>query len=71
MACINNDKAFVWTQRRVKNLIDLMEEDVFKGNRSTTTFTKSSWKYIKEELCTQAKRNCSDLQLRNKFNQLK
>ncbi|XP_062086055.1 uncharacterized protein LOC133792154 [Humulus lupulus] len=48
-----------------------MEEEVLKGNKNTTTFTKQSWKYIKEELCARAKRNYSNMQLRNKYNQLK
>ncbi|PON65431.1 Myb/SANT-like domain containing protein [Parasponia andersonii] len=66
----NNDEAFVWTQRHEEIFIDLMEEEVIKGNRSTTTFSKPSWKYI-QELFAQNKRGYSDLQLRNKSNQLK
>ncbi|KAF4359525.1 hypothetical protein F8388_003528 [Cannabis sativa] len=45
-----------------------MEEEVLKGNRNTTTFTKQSWKRIKEELYAQAKRSYTDTQLRNKYN---
>ncbi|XP_062103445.1 L10-interacting MYB domain-containing protein-like [Humulus lupulus] len=67
----NNDEASVWTQRHEEIFIELMEEEVLKGNKNTTTFTKQSWKYIKEELCARAKRNYSDMQLRNKYNQLK
>ncbi|PON92353.1 Myb/SANT-like domain containing protein, partial [Trema orientale] len=67
----NNDEASIWTQRHKEIFIDLMEEEVIKGNRSTTTFSKPSWKYIREELCAQTKKGYSDLQLRNKFNQLK
>ncbi|KAF4382488.1 hypothetical protein G4B88_011440 [Cannabis sativa] len=37
--------------------IELTEEEVLKGNRNTTTFTKQSWKRIKEELYAQAKRS--------------
>ncbi|XP_062102851.1 L10-interacting MYB domain-containing protein-like [Humulus lupulus] len=48
-----------------------MDEEVLKGNKNTTIFTKQSWKYIKEEFCARAKRNNSDMQLRNKYNQLK
>ncbi|XP_062085697.1 L10-interacting MYB domain-containing protein-like [Humulus lupulus] len=67
----NNDEASVWTQRHEEIFIELMEEEVLKGNKKTTTFTKQSWKYIKEELCARARRNYSDMQLRNKYNQLK
>ncbi|XP_062083372.1 L10-interacting MYB domain-containing protein-like [Humulus lupulus] len=67
----NNDEASVWTQKHEEIFIELMEEEVLKGNKNTTTFTKQSWKYIKEELCARAKRNYSDMQLRNKYNQLK
>ncbi|KAM6549942.1 hypothetical protein CsatB_021618 [Cannabis sativa] len=48
-----------------------MEEEVLKGNRNTTTFTKQSWKRIKEELYAQAKRSYTDTQLRNKYNLLR
>ncbi|XP_062075159.1 L10-interacting MYB domain-containing protein-like [Humulus lupulus] len=67
----NNDETSIWTQRHEEIFIELMEEEVLKGNKNTTTFTKQSWKYIKEELCARAKRNYSDMQLRNKYNQLK
>ncbi|XP_062079451.1 L10-interacting MYB domain-containing protein-like [Humulus lupulus] len=67
----HNDEASVWTQKHEEIFIELMEEEVLKGNKNTTTFTKQSWKYIKEELCGRAKRNYSDMQLRNKYNQLK
>ncbi|XP_062075404.1 uncharacterized protein LOC133779460 [Humulus lupulus] len=67
----NNDEASVWTQKHEEIFIELMEEEVLKENKNTTTFTKQSWKYIKEELCGRAKRNYNDMQLRNKYNQLK
>ncbi|XP_062103254.1 L10-interacting MYB domain-containing protein-like [Humulus lupulus] len=67
----NNDEAFVWTQRNEEILIELREEEVLKGNKNNTTFTKQSWKHITEELCARAKRNYSDMQVRNKYNQLK
>ncbi|XP_062089184.1 L10-interacting MYB domain-containing protein-like [Humulus lupulus] len=67
----NNDEASIWTQKHEEIFIELMEEEVLKGNKNTTTFTKQSWKYIKEELCARAKRKYSDMQLRNKYNQLK
>ncbi|PON78930.1 hypothetical protein PanWU01x14_014310 [Parasponia andersonii] len=38
----NNDEAYVWIQRHEEIFIGLMEEEVIKGNRSTTTFSKPS-----------------------------
>ncbi|XP_062103744.1 L10-interacting MYB domain-containing protein-like [Humulus lupulus] len=67
----NNDEASVWTQRNEEIFIELTEEEVLKGNKNTTTFIKQSWKYIKEELSARARRNYSDMQLMNKYNQLK
>ena len=51
--------------------IDLMEEEVIKGNRSTTTFSKSAWNRILLNLCARTKKSYTDIQIRNKFNQLK
>ncbi|XP_062085346.1 uncharacterized protein LOC133791432 [Humulus lupulus] len=38
----NNDEASVWTQRHEEIFIELMEEEVLKGNKNITTFTKQS-----------------------------
>lgn len=46
----NNDEASVWIQKNEEIFIELMEEEVLKENKNTTTFTKQSWKYIGEEL---------------------
>ncbi|KAF4388363.1 hypothetical protein G4B88_013200 [Cannabis sativa] len=53
---IDNSEASVWPEKHEEIFIELMEEEVLKGNRNTTTFTKQSWKRIKEELYAQAKR---------------
>ncbi|KAF4348395.1 hypothetical protein F8388_000660 [Cannabis sativa] len=68
---IDNSEASVWPEKYEKNFIELMEEEVVKRNRNTTTFTKQSCKRIKEELCAQAKRSYTDKQLRNKYNLLR
>ncbi|KAF4401527.1 hypothetical protein G4B88_001721 [Cannabis sativa] len=68
---IDNSEASVWPEKHEEIFIELMEEEVVKGNRNTTTFTKQSWKRIKEELCAQAKRSYTDKQLRNKYNLLR
>ena len=46
-----NDDANVWTLKHEEIFINLMEEEVLKGNRCTTTFTKPAWKRIREKLC--------------------
>ncbi|KAF4357130.1 hypothetical protein F8388_002335 [Cannabis sativa] len=68
---IDNSEASVWPEKYEEIFIELMEEEVLKGNRNTTTFTKQSWKRIKEELYAQAKRSYTDTQLRNKYNLLR
>ncbi|KAF4366856.1 hypothetical protein F8388_013921 [Cannabis sativa] len=68
---IDNSEASVWPEKHEEIFIELMEEEVLKGNRNTTTFTKQSWKRIKEELYAQAKRSHTDTQLRNKYNLLR
>ncbi|KAF4378544.1 hypothetical protein F8388_022365 [Cannabis sativa] len=68
---IDNSEASVWPEKHEEIFIELMEEEVLKGNRNTTTFTKQSWKRIKEELYAQAKRSYTDTQLRNKYNLLR
>ncbi|XP_060974132.1 L10-interacting MYB domain-containing protein-like [Cannabis sativa] len=68
---IDNSEASIWPEKHEEIFIELMEEEVLKGNRNTTTFTKQSWKSIKEELYAQAKRSYTDTQLRNKYNLLR
>ncbi|KAM6597084.1 hypothetical protein CsatA_007608 [Cannabis sativa] len=68
---IDNSEASIWPQKHEEVFVGLMEEEVLKGNRNTTTFTKQSWKHIKEELCAQVKRSYTNLQLRNKYNLLR
>ncbi|KAH7670386.1 Methane monooxygenase gamma chain protein [Dioscorea alata] len=48
-----------------------MEEEVKKGNRPTTTFTKEAWKTIRSELSKKSKFNYIENKVRNKFNQLR
>ncbi|KAF4372768.1 hypothetical protein F8388_000935 [Cannabis sativa] len=68
---IDNSEASIWPQKHEEVFVGLMEEEVLKGNRNTTTFTKQSWKHIKEELCAQVKRSYTNLQLRNNYNLLR
>ncbi|KAF8390850.1 hypothetical protein HHK36_023149 [Tetracentron sinense] len=65
------DDVFVWSTRNEDKFIILMEEEVIKANRSTTTFAKATWRRIRETLNAQTNKIYNDVQLRNKFNQLK
>lgn len=67
----NNEEATTWNSRHEEIFINIMEEEVLKGNRSTTTFSKSAWRRIHDNVYAQTKRCYSDVQLRNKFNLLK
>ena len=51
--------------------VDLMDEEVAKGNQLTITFTKTSWNYIRSQLNTSMGYNYSHDQLENKFNKLR
>lgn len=38
----------IWPQNIGSHFITLLEEEVKKGNKQTTTLTRSSWSHIKE-----------------------
>lgn len=61
----------VWPDEIEERFIYIMEAEVNKGNRTSTTFSKPAWRAIEETLNTQTKRNYTYTQLRNKFNQLR
>ncbi|XP_038904553.1 L10-interacting MYB domain-containing protein-like isoform X2 [Benincasa hispida] len=60
-----------WSFKNESIFIDLMEEEVAKGNRPTTTFTKTSWTYIKEQLYVRTGYAYTHEQLKNKYNSLR
>ena len=66
-----NEDATVWSQKDEEVFINLMEEEVIKGNRSTTTFSKSAWQRILVSLCAKTKKSYTEGQIKNKFNQLR
>uniref|UniRef100_A0A9I9EB72 Myb/SANT-like domain-containing protein n=1 Tax=Cucumis melo TaxID=3656 RepID=A0A9I9EB72_CUCME len=39
-----------WLDKSEALSVDLMDEEVAKGNRPTTTFTKTSWNNMKSQL---------------------
>uniref|UniRef100_A0A9I9EHI2 Myb/SANT-like domain-containing protein n=1 Tax=Cucumis melo TaxID=3656 RepID=A0A9I9EHI2_CUCME len=48
-----------------------MNEEVAKGNQPTTTFTKTSWNYMRSQLNASTRYNYFHDQLKNKFNKLR
>lgn len=60
-----------WSFKNETIFIDLMEEEVAKGNRPTTTFTRTSWAYIKEQLYVKTGYAYTHDQLKNKYNSLR
>lgn len=61
----------VWPDDIEERFIAIMEEEVNKGNRTSTTFSKPAWRAIEATLNAQTKRHYKYIQLRNKFNQLR
>uniref|UniRef100_A0A9I9E8K2 Myb/SANT-like domain-containing protein n=1 Tax=Cucumis melo TaxID=3656 RepID=A0A9I9E8K2_CUCME len=60
-----------WSNKSEALFVDLMDEEVAKGNRLTTTFTKTSWNYMRSQLNASTRFNYSHDQLKNKFNKLR
>ncbi|KAL2936992.1 L10-interacting MYB domain-containing protein, partial [Bienertia sinuspersici] len=52
-------------------LIGLIEDEVKKGNRPTTTLTKPTWKFIRQKLKEKTTKEYSQEQLKNKYNLLR
>ncbi|KAL6532314.1 hypothetical protein OROGR_014284 [Orobanche gracilis] len=68
---ITGPKKDIWPQNIESCFIGLMDEEVKKGNRQTTTLTRDAWRRIKEELKTQFGKEYTNDQFKNKFNQLR
>ncbi|KAL2927674.1 L10-interacting MYB domain-containing protein [Bienertia sinuspersici] len=61
----------VWTEAIESYFIGLIEDEVKKGNIPTTTLTKPAWKFIKQKLKEKSGKDCSQDQVKNKYNQLR
>lgn len=61
----------VWNDNIESFLISLIEDEVKKWYRPTTTLTKPAWRFIKEKLKEKTKKDYSEEQLKNKYNQLR
>ncbi|KAK7251974.1 hypothetical protein RIF29_35615 [Crotalaria pallida] len=68
---ITGTKKDIWPATVESYFIGLMEEEVKKGNRQTTTLTKAAWRHIKEELKRSFRKEYTPNQFKNKFNQLR
>lgn len=60
-----------WTALEEKIFVHLMVNEVRKGNRSTTTFSRNGWKCIEHEFLGRTNKRYNNSQFRNKFNQLR
>ncbi|CAN1237177.1 L10-interacting MYB domain-containing protein [Linum grandiflorum] len=70
--CVEIDGKDVWPEIVELFLIDLMVEEVKKGNRTTTTFSKSGWSNIRKSLNEKfTTKEYADDQLKNKYNQFR
>ncbi|KAL2926490.1 L10-interacting MYB domain-containing protein [Bienertia sinuspersici] len=61
----------VWNECIEAYFIGLIEDEVKKGNRPTTTLTKPAWKFIRQKLKEKTKKDYSQDQVKNKYNQLR
>lgn len=60
-----------WPDKNEAIFLDLMIAEDEKRNRPTTTFTKGSWDYIKEQLHAKTGFAYNHSQLKNKYNSLR
>ncbi|KAI4351057.1 hypothetical protein L6164_005444 [Bauhinia variegata] len=68
---VTGSKKDIWPPNVESYFIDLMEEEVRKGNRQTTTLTKAAWRHINIELKRKFGKEYTPVQFKNKFNQLR
>ncbi|XP_077241618.1 uncharacterized protein LOC143882101 [Tasmannia lanceolata] len=60
-----------WSVRDTNVFIDLMVEEVKKGSRCTTTFTKRAWNDIRRKFYDKTSHNYTSMQFKNKFQKLR
>ena len=65
------DDASVWSSTIEKKFIDIMVEEVNKGNMKNGVFIKKAWTKIQEDLKRKSNRNYSMKQIKQKFNRLR
>ncbi|XP_042492555.1 uncharacterized protein At2g29880-like [Macadamia integrifolia] len=67
----NNQVAANWTQAETYEFVKLMIDNVKKGNKTNSTFSKNGWTNIKERLESVVSRTFTREQLRNKMNKMR
>ena len=60
-----------WTLLEENTFIKIMVKEVKRGNRHSTTFSRSSWSVIEQEFYAKTNRRYNHAQFRNKYNQLR
>lgn len=60
-----------WTLLEENTFIKIMAKEVKRGNRHSTTFSRSSWSVIEQEFYEKTNRRYNHAQFRNKYNQLR
>lgn len=60
-----------WTLLEENTYINIMAKEVKRGNRHSTTFSRSSWSVIEQEFYEKTNRRYNHAQFRNKYNQLR
>ncbi|KAL2892985.1 L10-interacting MYB domain-containing protein [Bienertia sinuspersici] len=61
----------IWNESIETYLIGLIEDEVRKGNKPTTTLTKPASKFIRHKLKEKTNKDYSQDQVKNKYNQLR
>ncbi|KAL2934587.1 L10-interacting MYB domain-containing protein, partial [Bienertia sinuspersici] len=61
----------VWNKSIESYLICLIEDEVKKGNRPTTTLTKPAWMFVRQNLKEKTNKDNSQDQVKNNYNQLR
>lgn len=68
---IQVEDATLWSSATEKILIDILVDEVNKGNMKDGQCPKRTWNKILEELKAKGKRNYSMMQVKQKFNRLR
>ncbi|XP_042502478.1 L10-interacting MYB domain-containing protein-like [Macadamia integrifolia] len=66
----NNQVAVNWTQAEADEFVKLMIDNIKKGNKTNSTFIKSSWTDIKERLELVVSQTFTRERLQNKMNKM-
>lgn len=68
---IIDEKENIWGETNEQAFIELMIEEVKKGNRTTSTFSKTDWRNIIQGLKEKVGRDYTHSQLKNKYHGLR